>query len=103
MDDYKFIVFFGVAVKGVKLNDLRDGEYSEWTRVHFSKAPNRYDSDCVAVTLPWCGKVLGHVGASVCMCVCKCVCECMCVCKCVCVCVWLSVHVRVCVCACVCA
>ena len=58
MDDYKFIVFFGVAVKGVKLND---GEYSEWTRVHFSKAPNRYDSDCVAVTLPWCGKVFGHV------------------------------------------
>ena len=51
MDDYKFIVFFGVAVKGVKLNDLRDGEYSEWTRVHFSKAPNRYDSDCVAVTV----------------------------------------------------
>ena len=61
MDDYKFIVFFGVAVKGVKLNDLRDGEYSEWTQVHFNKAPNRYDSDCVAVTLPWCGKVLGHV------------------------------------------
>ena len=48
MDDYS-----GVSVKVV--NITMNLEYSEWTRAHFRKDPNRYDCNCVAVLYrgPW--------------------------------------------------
>lgn len=51
------LAFFGIVVKGVKLNECDSAV--EWTSVTFEHVPNAYDPDSVAVYAR--GQHLGHV------------------------------------------